>query len=321
MTHQQFLETTVRLHEDQRYHSVDDRKLDIYQPPASIPGPYRVVLYIHGGALHIGHKSNARDFCTQMSLEGFLCVAPNYSLSSLSDDQLQSILTLVALIMLGLAVTSGTSMQLLFMLVLTSIIMLMFITMWTFVPREIVTHPAHIGDVAEAFRWVYDHAEEYQGDKNWMVVAGHSAGAQLASLLATNETYLQEQGLSLENIKACVGISGFYSDHRLKQLYLGKQLLQNAFGERDNYYDAFAIYNVTDRTPPFLLMNAASDIGLKQHSLDLHYTLMDHGVFSEIAYVNSATHFSIMKDLAPDQRHHLTVLKKIISFLAEIGEA
>lgn len=265
----------------------------------------------------MGHKGNARGICTQMAMRGYMCVAPSYALSSLSNDQLQSLITLVGIIMLGLAVTSGSTMQLLFMLVLTAIILLTLVTLWTFVPREQVFHPDHIQDVAEAFRWVYDHAAEHQGDKEWMVVAGHSSGAHMASLLATNESYLKEVGLSLDHVKACIGVSGVYSDKRLQQVYLGKQLLINAFGDRPSYYDAFPIYNVTDRTPPFLLLNAASDISLKQHSMDLHYTLMDQGAFSEIAYF-PGNHFTIVKNVGPGEEHQ-AVLDKVVGFLDEIA--
>lgn len=295
------------------------QSLDVYLPPETIKPPYRVFFYVHGGALHIGHRSNARDVCTQMALRGYMSVAPSYSLSSLSNDQLQSVITLVGLIMLSLAVTSGTGMQFLFMLILTSIILLSLITLWTFVPREQVSHPDHIKDVAAAFRWTYDHAVDYGGDPTFLVAAGHSSGAHLASLLSTNERYLQDVGLTLENVKACVGISGVYSDQRLKEVYLGKQLLMNAFGNRPSYYDAFPIYNVGDRTPPFLLMNAASDISLKQHSFDLHYTLLDHGAFSEIAYF-PGTHFTIVKNIGVGQEHE-DVLNKIQSFLDEISQA
>lgn len=316
---QEFQNSTVRLHEDLPYQEWGDRKLDVYQPPSTFAPPHKVIFYIHGGALHFGHKGNSRNVCTHLAMEGYLTIAPSYSLSNLSDQQLQSILTLVAIIMLGLAATSGSSMQLLFMLVLTAIIMLTLITLWTFVPREEITHPAHIADIAAAYRWVHDHVGDYQGNRDWMAVAGHSAGAHLAALLATNESYLQAQGLTLESVKACIGISGIYSDKRLQDVYLGRQILRNAFGDRPNYYDAFPIYNVSEKTPPFLLINAASDISLKQHSLDLHYTLLEYGAFSEIVYVDQTNHFSIMKDMGPGERHEST-LKKICSFLEEVAE-
>src|ERR1043165_7556281 len=50
-------------------------------------------------------------------------------------------------------------------------------------------------DVAKAFRWVHDHIAEYGGDPKRVLVGGHSAGAQLAALLSTDERYLKEQNI------------------------------------------------------------------------------------------------------------------------------
>src|SRR5215468_9980325 len=46
-------------------------------------------------------------------------------------------------------------------------------------------------DVAKSFRWVHDHIAEYGGEPKRVLVGGHSAGAQLAALLCTDERYLQ----------------------------------------------------------------------------------------------------------------------------------
>jgi acetyl esterase/lipase len=69
-----------------------------------------------------------------------------------------------------------------------------------------VTVGEQAGDVAKAIRWTFDHAEEYGGDRNSFVVAGHSAGAQLAALIATDERYLAAEGLTLSILKACVPV-------------------------------------------------------------------------------------------------------------------
>ncbi len=60
------------------------------------------------------------------------------------------------------------------------------------------------GDLAKALRWVHDHAEEYGGDPDTIVVAGHSAGAQLAALICTDHRYLEAEGLSPSILKGCV---------------------------------------------------------------------------------------------------------------------
>jgi dienelactone hydrolase len=63
-------------------------------------------------------------------------------------------------------------------------------------------------DVAKAIRWVHDHARDHGGDPNTIIVMGHSAGAQLAALVCTDERYLKTEGLPLSVIKGCVPVDG-----------------------------------------------------------------------------------------------------------------
>lgn len=65
-----------------------------------------------------------------------------------------------------------------------------------------------IRDVANSFGWVHGHIGEYGGDPNRIFVMGHSAGAQLAALLCTDERYLKNEGLTLSLLKGCVPVDG-----------------------------------------------------------------------------------------------------------------
>lgn len=67
-------------------------------------------------------------------------------------------------------------------------------------------HPKEIEDIASAFAWVKAHAKDYGGDPNQIYVMGHSAGAHLVDLLATNEKFLAEKGLKLTEIKGCISL-------------------------------------------------------------------------------------------------------------------
>ncbi len=73
-----------------------------------------------------------------------------------------------------------------------------------------VKHPEHVRDIARAFAWVHAHITQYGGSPEKLFVAGHSAGGHLVALLATDERYLQEVGLSTENIRGVIGVSGLY---------------------------------------------------------------------------------------------------------------
>ena len=73
-----------------------------------------------------------------------------------------------------------------------------------------VSHPAHVQDAAAAFAWVKRHIRQHGGDPDRIIVIGHSAGAYLAMLLATDSRYLAAHMLSPSDIKGVVAVSGFF---------------------------------------------------------------------------------------------------------------
>lgn len=67
---------------------------------------------------------------------------------------------------------------------------------------------AIIRDIAHSLGWVHKHIADYGGDPNKMLVMGHSAGAQLAALICTDDRYLKAEGVPLKAIKGCVPVDG-----------------------------------------------------------------------------------------------------------------
>jgi acetyl esterase/lipase len=65
-----------------------------------------------------------------------------------------------------------------------------------------------IRDVAKAAGWTHKHIAEHGGDPNRLFVMGHSAGAQLAAILCTDERYLKAEGVPLTAVKGCVPVDG-----------------------------------------------------------------------------------------------------------------
>ncbi len=79
-------------------------------------------------------------------------------------------------------------------------------TNYRFLPK--VDMETIVRDVAKSIRWVHDHIAEYGGDPGRILVMGHSAGAQLAALVCTDDRYLKAEGLTLSIIKGCVPVDG-----------------------------------------------------------------------------------------------------------------
>lgn len=73
-----------------------------------------------------------------------------------------------------------------------------------------VSHPAHMQDTAAAFAWVKKNIARHGGDPARVFVIGHSAGAYLAALLATDPRYLAAHGLSPRDIAGVAPVAGFF---------------------------------------------------------------------------------------------------------------
>lgn len=65
-----------------------------------------------------------------------------------------------------------------------------------------------VRDVAKAFGWVHRHIAEHGGDPQRVVVGGHSSGAQLATLICTDDRYLKEEGVAFSSLIGCVPVDG-----------------------------------------------------------------------------------------------------------------
>ena len=70
--------------------------------------------------------------------------------------------------------------------------------------------PAVLEDGARAIAWVRDNIAAYGGDPRRIVLAGHSAGAYNALMLALDPRYLRGAGVDPRTIRAVAGLSGPY---------------------------------------------------------------------------------------------------------------
>lgn len=68
--------------------------------------------------------------------------------------------------------------------------------------------PAHAQDVASAITWIHNSIGRYGGDPKKMFLLGHSAGAQLAALVSSDERYLRRHGLGLKTVSGVVLLDG-----------------------------------------------------------------------------------------------------------------
>ena len=114
------------------------------------------------------------------------------------------------------------------------------------------TFPGFVQDGAGAVAWAREHAQEWGGDPTCMFVAGHSAGAQIAALLATDGRYLGAHGLKPKDLAGAIALSG-----PLDFAVTGD--LVPVFGDPAQWPGAQPLNFVDGDEPPFLLIHGLRD--------------------------------------------------------------
>jgi acetyl esterase/lipase len=162
------------------------------------------------------------------------------------------------------------------------------------------------GDVAKAIRWIHDHAQNYGGDPDTFFVMGHSAGAQLAALVCTDDRYLKFEGLSLSIFKGCVPVDGDTYDVPMQIATVEqerKDAYRRKFGDEASQKALSTVTHVArgTRIPPFLILHVAGHPETTAHSQRLAKALLEAGVQARAYSAKGKDHGTINADLGkPD---------------------
>lgn len=172
-----------------------------------------------------------------------------------------------------------------------------------------------VRDIAKSIRWVHEHIAEHGGDPQRLFVMGHSAGAQLAALICTDDRYLKAEGVSLAIIKGCVPVDGDTYDvpaiietaetrrrvHGLPQAKFGHR---EKFGnDSAKHRDFSAVTHVAagKSIPPFLILHVAEHPDTSAQAQRLANSLKDAGLPVTLFGAKETTHNKINADLGlPD---------------------
>jgi acetyl esterase/lipase len=117
-----------------------------------------------------------------------------------------------------------------------------------------VRFPGFVEDVALATAWARTHAAALGGDPERLFLAGHSAGAHIAALLATDAQYLAAVGMHPRELAGVVGIAGPYDF-----LPLTDADLIAVFGAKEDWPQSQPVNFVSGDEPPFLLLHGTGD--------------------------------------------------------------
>lgn len=70
-----------------------------------------------------------------------------------------------------------------------------------------------LDDAAAAVAWAFQHAEKYNGCRNKIFVAGHSAGGYMLDMIGLDKHYLQKYGIDADSIAGLFPFSGQVITH------------------------------------------------------------------------------------------------------------
>lgn len=126
-----------------------------------------------------------------------------------------------------------------------------------------VQHPAHVEDVAKALAWIINNIASYGGDPKRIFLMGHSAGAHLAALVATDEAYLNKLGKSPAILSGVILLdsAGYDIPRNLDDFSDGplpRSIYEGAFGkDRQTWIQASPVQYVKRGKilPPFLVFH------------------------------------------------------------------
>jgi len=166
-----------------------------------------------------------------------------------------------------------------------------------------VTHPTYVQDVACTLAWIQSNISTYGGNPEQIFIIGHSAGAHLAALVATDETYLQSQGLNLDFIDGVICLDGGGYDIPLATKSEGKikfNIYTNAFGwNTADWIEASPINHVEKgkAIPPFLLIYAGQREASCLQAEIFSKILASNNVYVKLYHAIGKNHGSLNNDL------------------------
>ena len=168
-----------------------------------------------------------------------------------------------------------------------------------------------IRDVARAVAWVQQNISKYGGDPGRIFVGGHSAGAQLAALICTDDRYLKEFGGSFDVLRGCIPVDGdtydipkiiMTAEHR-QTLYGGKMF---TFGHRqkfgndpEKHVDFSAVTHVAKDKgiPPFLILYFSGNPDTRAQARRLESVLLGADVPAKAFGKRDTNHSRLNNDL------------------------
>jgi arylformamidase len=156
-------------------------------------------------------------------------------------------------------------------------------------------------DIAAAIAYLRKNAESLGFDPDRIVIMGHSAGAHLAALTASDTHYLADAGVPLSSIRGAVLLDGAGYNVSNQMNHAGNKLSQvyvDAFSNDPATQKALSpvTYTGTPNVSNWLILHVESRKDSGMQSRELSAGLTKNGVMSKVVSVPNSTHMSVNAD-------------------------
>lgn len=174
-----------------------------------------------------------------------------------------------------------------------------------------VRYPAFIEDGAAAIGLALRIAEPLGADPNRIVIAGHSAGAYNAAMLAYDERWL---GKDRARVRGFIGLAGPYDF-----LPLDGPAVRAAFAQTADLQSTQPVAYVDRRDPPAFLGVAGDDRVVKaKNAINFGRKLKAAGVAVEVKTYPGVGHAGLVTAIAKPFRGRADVLDDMTRFAAQV---
>jgi acetyl esterase/lipase len=188
-------------------------------------------------------------------------------------------------------------------------------------PRD--KFPAQAEDVALAFAWVKKNIQARNGDPKRVVLMGHSSGAHLSLLVATDPKFLARHDLSPGDIAGVVGLSAPVDlEPRADNKGFGNALMAGKGADvfsRDVAVmkAASPIQHISKTLPPTLLIVGEKDMPMLEGDAQAFAEKAGALGCEVITFVGKGCdHMGVVRSLLQD---HSAVREQVLLFLKKVG--
>jgi acetyl esterase/lipase len=174
-------------------------------------------------------------------------------------------------------------------------------------------------DAARAVAWTHSHASEYGGNPSSLFLMGHSAGAHIGALLATDGHWLAGVGMHPRQLSGFIGLAGPYDF-----LPLTDPDFVDMFGTtHEAQLRSQPVHFVDGDEPPMLLMQGRADkVVWPRNATSMAAAMGREGESTEVKMYPDIGHAAILLAMSRPFRGKAPVIDDVVGFIsAHAGKA